>query len=190
MVLTRRDTRNAKDPVYAHSSTHSDDITHLSLLPSTSSFLPSTSSAPLPDRLLLSTSTDGLVALSNLKEADEEEAVLAAETMGQSIADAGAYSHKGNMKIWARSDMDYVSTWDVGKGDEGELQLQEYVEFGTDVFRQRTFVAPAQGANTVRTAQEERGEKGKIVSDYLIDVVPSLGISKKGMPLVGVGTNG
>lgn len=110
--------------------------------------------------------------------------------MGQSIADAGAYAHKGKMKVWARSDMDYVSTWDVGKGDEGELQLQEYVEFGTDVFRQRTFVPPATGARTVRTAQEERGEKsGKLNSDYLIDVVPSLGVSRKGTPMIGVGTN-
>lgn len=190
MELTRRDTRNSKQPVYMHSSTHSDDITHLSLLPQTSSFLPPSSAQPLPQRLLLSASTDGLVALSNFTESDEEEALLSAENWGQSIADAGAYSHKGKMKVWARSDMDGVAVWDIGKGDEEEIELQDLVEHGTDVFRGQTFAPPKSGPSVVHTAQEEReGKTGKISSDYLIDVVPSLGVSKKGMPVIGLGSN-
>lgn len=120
------DTRNPKTPAYSHASTHSDDITHLSLLPSTSTFLRTTSSSggpPLPDRLLLSASTDGLVALSSMKETDEDEACLAAENWGQSIASAGSWMHKGTMKVWARSDMDAVATWSVSKGAEDELEV-------------------------------------------------------------------
>jgi len=188
--LTGRDTRNTKQPVYSHSSTHSDDITHLSLLPQTSTFLPPSSAHPLPQRLLLSASTDGLVALSNFTEADEEEALLSAENWGQSIADTGAYSYEGKMKVWARSDMDGVAVWDIGKGEEEEIELQNLVEHGTDVFRGRTFTPPKSGPSVVHTAQEEReGKTGQISSDYLIDVVPSLGISKKGMPMIGLGSN-
>jgi hypothetical protein len=37
---------------------------------------------------------------------------------------------------------------------------------------------------------EERSDKsGQITSDYLIDVVPSLGISRRGAPMTAVGTN-
>jgi hypothetical protein len=120
-----RDTRNTKTPAYSHTATHSDDITHLSLLPPTGSWAaPSTSAPlPLPERLLLSTSTDGLVALSDLRETDEEEAVLAAENWGQSVAGAGWFGHKGAMKVWARSDMDGVATWDIGRGTEDQLEV-------------------------------------------------------------------
>jgi hypothetical protein len=121
--LSCRDTRNPKNPVYSHASTHSDDITHLSLLPSTSSFLSPSSSRILPSRLLLSSSTDGLVALSDYKESDEDEAVQAAENWGQSVAAAGAYLHKGAMKVWARSDMDGVALWDMSKGEVEEIEV-------------------------------------------------------------------
>jgi hypothetical protein len=118
-----RDTRNAKEPAYTHSSTHSDDITHLSLLPSSSTFLPPSANIPLPQSLLLSASTDGLVALSDLKETDDEEALKAAESWGQSVAAAGTYTVGGQMRVWARSDMDAVATWEIGKGDDEELEV-------------------------------------------------------------------
>ena len=186
-----RDSRNPKEPIYSHTATHSDDITHLSLLPPTSSFLPHSSSNPLPPRLLLSASTDGLVALSNLAETDEEEALLAEENWGQSIADAGAYAFKGKMKVWARSDMDGVANWDIGRGgEEEELQLQNMAESGTDHFRNKTFVLPHSEPSTAHTAAEERAIKdGKVQSNYLVDVVPSLGLSKSGTPIVPVGDN-
>jgi len=121
--LTKRDTRSTKEPVYTHSSTHSDDITHLSLLPSTSTYLPRSANRSLPDQLLLSASTDGLVALSDLKESDEDEAVQSAENFGQSIAQAGYYEHKGKMRVWGRSDMDAVGIWSIGKGEEDDIEV-------------------------------------------------------------------
>ncbi|WVR08938.1 hypothetical protein IAU60_005997 [Kwoniella sp. DSM 27419] len=186
------DNRNPSQPAYSHSSTHSDDITHLSVLPTTSTFM-STSGAsgstPLPDKLLLSSSTDGLVALSNLKETDEDEAVLAAENWGQSVADARAYLHKGWMKVWARSDMDAVAVWDVGKGPGDELELQNFIEHPSESFKFKTFAPPTHGATVTQTAAEEREAKAKLRSDYLIDVCPSLGVSKAGAPITAVGTN-
>lgn len=124
---TDRDTRQSKEPMYIHSSTHSDDITHLSLLPPSQSFMPSSSTHPVPPRLLLSASTDGLVALSDMRESDEDESVQAEENLGQSIASAGSYRWKGKMKIWARSDMDGMAVWDIGKGEEEELEVRYYV---------------------------------------------------------------
>ena len=122
-IYDNRDTRNTKQPAYSHTSTHSDDITKLSLLPSTSTFLSPSSSKPLPSRLLLSSSTDGLIALSDFKETDEDEAVQAAENWGQSIASAGTYEHKGKMKVWARSDMDGVISWTISKGEGEEVEV-------------------------------------------------------------------
>lgn len=58
-----------------------------------------------------------------MKETDEDEAVVAEENWGVSIADAGAYAHKGRAKIWARSDMDQVAVWDITRGQEGELEV-------------------------------------------------------------------
>ena len=135
------DTRNSKQPIYQHSSTHSDDITHLSLLPSTSTFLKTSQASvvpPLPSRFLLSTSTDGLAALSDMKESNEDDAVLAAENWGQSIADAGFYPTYGGMRVWARSDMDHMALWTVGTGEE-ELELQALEEYGMNSFKSRTF---------------------------------------------------
>ena len=72
---------------------------------------------------MLSASTDGLVALSDLKETDEDEAVQSAENFGQSIAKAGWYNHKGQMRIWGRSDMDSLGVWSVAKGEEEEIEV-------------------------------------------------------------------
>lgn len=120
------DVRNAKEPAYRHSSTHSNDITSLSLLPPTATWQASPDERALPGSLLLSTSTDGCIALTNYREQDEDEAVEAEHTFDQaSIADAGSYLWKGRMKVWARTDMNAVGTWDIGVGDEGDLEVNE-----------------------------------------------------------------
>ena len=64
-----------------------------------------------------------MVALSDLKESDEDEAVQSAENFGQSIAQAGWYEHKGKMKVWGRSDMDAVGIWNIGKGEEDDIEV-------------------------------------------------------------------
>lgn len=123
-------------------------------------------------------------------ETDEENALLAEENWGQSIANAGAYMHKGKMRVWARSDMDGMCTWVIGRGEEEELELQDQKDFGSDNFKFRDFDLPQSGPSVVHSAQEERqGKESKLRSDYLIDVVPSLGVSAAGMPIAAVGTN-
>lgn len=80
----------------------------------------------------MSASTDGLVALTNPKEADEEEAFYGAEALDGSVARAGWYwSNIGTgkqqgrgVKVWARSDMDSVGTWALGRGEEGDAQVR------------------------------------------------------------------
>lgn len=181
------DTRNPKTPAYAHSSTHSDDITHLSLLPPSSTFVSPSSTNPVPGRLLLSASTDGLVALSDLKETDEDEAVQCAENLGQSIATAGAYAFKGRMKIWARSDMDGVATWTVGRGEEDDLELADFSEYPSEEFKFKSFDIPSSAANVLMPAGSVK--RDKLQSDYLVDVVPSLGLSRTGAPMTVLGTN-
>lgn len=59
-----------------------------------------------------------------MKESDEEEALVAEENWGQSIADAGGYMHKGKMSVWARSDMDEMCLWGVGRGNIGEIEVR------------------------------------------------------------------
>ena len=63
------------------------------------------------------------MALSDLKETDEDEAVQSAENFGQSIANAGWYERKGQMRIWGRSDMDALGVWSVAKGEEEETEV-------------------------------------------------------------------
>ncbi|WWC72946.1 uncharacterized protein I206_106910 [Kwoniella pini CBS 10737] len=190
------DNRNSNKPIYLHSSTHSDDITHLSILPNTSSFLnsktsSSTSSSGLnfTEKLLLSSSTDGLIALSNPKESDEDESIITAENWNQSIADSKFYLHKGKMKISSKSDMDLISTWDIGLSNQGEIELQNQIEYPSSSFRFKSFKPPKQGPTITQTASEEMESKTQLKSDYLIDVVPSLGISKNGGSMTAVGTN-
>jgi hypothetical protein len=128
---TNRDVRQPNQPIYTHSQTHSDDITHLSFLPPTSRLsLPLTSdtttSTPLPPLLLLSSSTDGLVALSDAKENDEDEACWATEGLDGSVAKCGWYAVGAadvgagmSVNVWARSDMDSLGTWSLARGEEG-----------------------------------------------------------------------
>jgi hypothetical protein len=140
------DTRSPTNPLYTHSTTHSDDITSLTFLPPTTSYaspLPpsSTSSLPTPGLLLLSSSTDGLLALTNPKESDEEEAFYGAEGLDGSVAKAGWYrstvddhdkkgKKKGKrqgLKVWGRSDMDSVGTWEMGRGESGDIEVSRVV---------------------------------------------------------------
>lgn len=151
------DPRNSSAPLYTHSSTHSDDITHLSLLRSSSTFLPPSHNSEIktPSTLLLSASTDGLVALSDMKESDEEEALVAEENWGQSIADAGGYMHKGKMSVWARSDMDEMCLWGVGRGNIGEIELQDHKHYASSEFKFKTFTPPKAGPSITQTALDE-----------------------------------
>ncbi|OWT38711.1 hypothetical protein C362_03679 [Cryptococcus neoformans Bt1] len=185
------DPRNSSAPLYTHSSTHSDDITHLSLLRSSSTFLPPSHNSEIktPSTLLLSASTDGLVALSDMKESDEEEALVAEENWGQSIADAGGYMHKGKMSVWARSDMDEMCLWGVGRGNVGEIELQDHKHYASSEFKFKTFTPPKAGPSITQTALDEFKSKTTYKSDYLINVVPSLGVSSDGTPMTTVGTN-
>lgn len=141
------DTRKPSTPMYAHSSTHSDDITQLSFLPSlrSSSYLPplppsSSSTNPTPSLLLLSASTDGLVALSDAKQEDEEEAFYGAENLDGSVASAGTYvvdvkdegkkdGRRKGLSVWARSDMDSMGTWKLGRGAEGDVEVSDGFRF-------------------------------------------------------------
>jgi hypothetical protein len=184
-----RDTRNTKEPAYRHSSTHSDDITQLSLLPATATWQASSGERPLPPRLLLSTATDGCVVLSDMRETDEEEAVLAEENWNQSVAKAGAYLHKGAMRIWARSDMDNLAHWSVGLGTEGELEFGSFAETRSDQFKFRDFSTPQTGPNVVHAVGEAKPYPTKIRTEYLVDAAPTLGVGKYGAPMVAVGTN-
>jgi hypothetical protein len=137
------DTRSSAQPLYIHSTTHSDDITTLTFLPPTSSYAPplaanASSSMPTPPTLLLSGSTDGLLSLTNPKEPDEEEACYGAEALDGSVAKAGWYrtlvdekdkhgkkkkSKRQGLKVWGRSDMDSVGTWEMGRGETGDIEV-------------------------------------------------------------------
>ncbi|GBE79373.1 WD40 repeat-like protein [Sparassis crispa] len=99
------DPRNAAAPLRVHSSTHSDDITALHFL-HTSSFTPHSS------RTLLSASSDGLVCTSNADEEDEDEAGLHVGNWGCSVARVGwVHRQSGSPGIWASSDMETFSIW-------------------------------------------------------------------------------
>ena len=64
------------------------------------------------------------------------------------------------------------------------------MEWPSEEFKFRTFFPMEAGPSTVKTADEERTSKSSgIVSDYLIDIIPSLGLSKRGEPVVAIGSN-
>ena len=70
--------------------------------------------------------------------------------------------------------------------------MQDLVAYETEQFRSREFIPSGVNAiSTTKTAEEERqGKNQRLHSDYLIDAVPSLGISSHGRPMTAVGTNG
>lgn len=99
LILLDRDPRNPVAPLRKHTSTHSDDITSVQFSPNSSS-----------SAVLLSASTDGLVALSNPNEDNEDEAVLNIGNWGCSVARAG-WVENGDGLAWASSDMETLSLW-------------------------------------------------------------------------------
>ncbi|KAF9526755.1 WD40-repeat-containing domain protein [Crepidotus variabilis] len=110
------DPRQPSFPLRAHNETHSDDITSLAFLPSVHlsasstpvSTPPSTQEAERPQDLLLSSSSDGLLALSDPNEQDGDEAVWRVANWGCSISQAG-FHRTGD--VWAASDMETFSLW-------------------------------------------------------------------------------
>lgn len=185
------DVRNVSAPAYVHSSTHSDDLTSLHLLPPTGTFARAQpGQKPLPDRLLLSTSTDGCIAVSSMRETDEQEALLAEENWGMSVAGSGAYAYKGGMRLWARSDQDCVATWSLEyNAAEAQLELNSQTDFAADEFKFKKFRLPRSGPNVTRAIGEEKPWPENAESRYIIDVCPSLGVGQTGAPMLGVGTN-
>lgn len=68
--------------------------------------------------------------------------------------------------------------------------MQNHIAHMTDSFRSRDFPLPNNAPSTTRTAEEERQSKtASLRSDYMIDAIPSLGISSLGLPMTAVGTN-
>lgn len=100
-LLLYWDPRQPSAPMRTHGSTHSDDITALEFLKS------STPSS----KILLSASSDGLISTSNADEEDEEEAVLHVSNWGCSVSQAGWISVSAGAQAWAASDMETFSCW-------------------------------------------------------------------------------
>jgi WD repeat-containing protein 89 len=90
------DIRSPSQLLRQHSSTHSDDITSVSLHKSEGSYR------------LLSASTDGLLCSSNPLENDEDESVLSVANWGTSISKTGFV----NESVWSLSDMETLAFWD------------------------------------------------------------------------------
>ena len=133
MLMTAcRDSRNPKQPLATHTSTHSEDITSLH-------FDPSLPPSGTDSRYLLSGSTDGLLSLTNLQmvmnpdtyadaednDGDEEDAVEHVANWGCSIARCGwipsgskaREDQDGNgdlskvPRVWSTSDMETMALW-------------------------------------------------------------------------------
>lgn len=98
-----RDPRNPVARLRSHGSTHSDDITAVHFLNS--------GHALSSNKVLLSTSSDGLVSTSDALEDDEDEAVLHVGNWGCSISQGGWISNARGTHIWAASDMETFSYW-------------------------------------------------------------------------------
>ncbi|KIK94418.1 hypothetical protein PAXRUDRAFT_828030 [Paxillus rubicundulus Ve08.2h10] len=97
------DPRNPVAPLCTHGSTHSDDITAVHFLKHGFS--------SVSGRVLLSTSSDGLISTSNPLEKDEDEAVLHVGNWGCSVSQGGWIHDACGTRIWAASDMETFSCW-------------------------------------------------------------------------------
>lgn len=93
------DPRNPAAPLRTHGSTHSDDITAVHF-----------GGTPPSTDLLLSTSSDGLVSISNPHQEDDE-AVVHVGNLGCSISQGGWIPNSTKLGIWAASDMETFSYW-------------------------------------------------------------------------------
>jgi WD40 repeat protein len=132
------DPRNPSAPMRTHSSTHSDDITALHFLHSSSSFSSSSLS-----KILLSASSDGLVCTSNADKEDEDEAVLHVGNWGCSISQAGWISVSAGAQAWAASDMETFSCWTDEVGLTFSCSLSTHINRQLNsliCYKLRTFV--------------------------------------------------
>lgn len=105
LTCSSRDPRNPIAPLRRHVETHSDDVTavHFSRAGST--------------EVLLSASTDGLLAISNPNESDEDEAGLQVQNWGCSVSKAGwIHGPSSGPRVWASSDMETLSIWNEEVG--------------------------------------------------------------------------
>lgn len=111
------------------------DMTHLQFLPSPSDPLSSESSNPTtkdtPSLLLLSASYDGIVSLTYAKVVTGDDALYGSGTLDGCFSQAGWYramvgkrqQRRQDIKIWARSVMDSIGTWTLGRGIESDLAV-------------------------------------------------------------------
>jgi len=146
------DTRSPNHPVRKHSDTHSDDITNLAFF------------SHADQEQLFSSSTDGLISLSNPSEGDEDEAVISVANWGTSISKMGFLQEDGHQQyIWCASDMETFSAW--------SLELDPTCDYG-DVRNPRASLP---------------GSSRDWKIDYVVDVLSSPGLPG-GSILLG-GTN-
>lgn len=68
-------------------------------------------------------------------------------------------------------------------------QLQDHKQYPASEFKFKTFTPPKTGPSITQTALDEFKSKTTYKSDYLINVVPTLGVSSDGAPMTTVGTN-
>ncbi len=101
-----RDVRKPNVPLRKHTYAHSDDITAVHFLKN-----PYGPVTALPQDLLLSASSDGLISISNAHEDDEDESVLHVGNFGCSVAQAGWIYDAESPRVWASSDMETFSVW-------------------------------------------------------------------------------
>ncbi|CAK9782885.1 hypothetical protein CC85DRAFT_115293 [Cutaneotrichosporon oleaginosum] len=178
------DTRNTSTPAYTQRC-HSDDVTHLSILPPTATW--ATHSGPFPSPLLLSGGRGGEVALSDLHNASDEwgEAVVCA-WMGQPVDAAGVYLWKEQMQVWARTG-NTVSRRTIVDDEEGFI---EFKEDKSEAWTPNEILRlPDEGPSIVHPAEEERPYPAAVRPSYLSTVLPSMGLNKDGMPVLGAGTD-
>ncbi|KAL4082095.1 WD40-repeat-containing domain protein [Scleroderma yunnanense] len=94
------DPRNPAAPLRSHGSTHSDDITAVHF-----------GRTPLSANLLFSASSDGLISISDAKEADEDEAVTHVGNWGCSVSQGGWIYDSKEPHFWTASDMETFGYW-------------------------------------------------------------------------------
>lgn len=118
------DIRQPSLPLHVHESTHSDDITVLAFAPSRNSDSDMEGQTEKPEHLLLSGSSDGLLALSNPLEQDSDECVWRVANWGCSISQAGFTPQGG---VWSASDMETFRFWtnELDSATGGDLDVKK-----------------------------------------------------------------
>jgi hypothetical protein len=62
------------------------------------------------------------------------------------------------------------------------------VDYSEVKFEAKSLKTPNEGPSTVHPAEEERPYPAAIRASYLTGVLPSIGVSKTGVPILGTGT--